>query len=99
MGDVIDAVFVNEDENAVVLVLVQPESWDADGDRIFDVQRRLNEYLAFALDGDLARFPEAEGRQVVISVECAEPPVNENEVRFFESARGQLAAVDVELRV
>jgi len=97
--DVIDAVFLDEQADAIVLVLVQPEPWDDAGDRILELQERLNEYLAFAFEGGLGQFPEAAGRRVVISVDCAEAPDGDNEVRFFDAVRAQLEDVGVELRV
>jgi hypothetical protein len=95
----IDAMFAHDAEDAVVLVLAQPNAWDRDGKRLEDLQARLNEYLAFALDGELARrFPALAERKVVISIEYAEEP-GPQERRFFDIVREQLGRSGVELRL
>ncbi len=57
------------------LILVQRELWDGSDDQLADLQQRINEYLAFALDGELHRLhPESIGRPVVIQLDIEHEP-------------------------
>ncbi|WXA87063.1 hypothetical protein LVJ94_12340 [Pendulispora rubella] len=61
--------------------------WDGTKERLLRIQTRLNEYLAFALDGELSRrFPEDVGKKVHIRIDCDHVPDDVSSA-FLERAR------------
>jgi hypothetical protein len=67
---VVDAIFYDPkaDEYAMVLSISEPLSGDRSTLELF--QERLNRYLAFILDGELARkFPGTRGKRVRIEID------------------------------
>ncbi len=58
-----------------VLVLAQRRKWTGTDAQLRRLQRRVNEYASFALDGELTtRYPEAQGRRVKIRLDIAHAP-------------------------
>ena len=95
----IDAAFIDGTTGEAILVLVESDPWDAEGTRLEVLQRRLNECVTFAIDGQMTRqFPTTEGRRVAISVEYVEEP-GPNERRFFDIVREQLLQHGIDLRL
>jgi hypothetical protein len=95
----IDAAFIDGATGEAILVLVESDPWDVEGTRLEALQERLNECVAFAVDGQMTRqFPATEGRRVAISVEYVEEP-GPNEHRFFDIVREQLLEHGIALRV
>ena len=67
---------ITKTKNGVfVLVLIQRRKWTGSDAQLGALQQRLNEYAAFALDGELAkRYPEAKGKRVKIRLDIEHAP-------------------------
>lgn len=75
---VIDFLGFNADQNEVLLVLVEGRPWDLESDQPFQLQEKLNAYLSFVLDGEMAdSYPSFVNKPVRIRLECVTPPPEE----------------------
>jgi uncharacterized protein DUF6572 len=62
---VVDIVSYDARTDAVVLSLVEEREWGLHGELLIDLQAKLNYYLAFVLDGQLAQeYPQYVGKGV-----------------------------------
>lgn len=72
---VLDALAEDKVTGEVVLIMFEPRSWTVGDQQLFQLQEKLNAYLSFALDGELAeQLPQMAGRPVRIQLNCSEPP-------------------------
>jgi hypothetical protein len=82
-----------------VLVLVQRKKWTASDAQLRGLQKRFNEYAAFALDGELTkRYPEAEGKRVKIRLDIEHAPDRTTKV-FLRRITAALAEHGIPLEV
>lgn len=96
---VLDALGQDPATGEVVLVMFEPRPWDGGDTQLFQLQEKLNSYLSFALDGEMAeQLPQLAGRAVRISLACAEPPP-EPVVSLLAKVREQIAFQGVGLTV
>lgn len=73
--NVIDLVTHDPKSDAYALIMVQTSKWDDSQQQLDQLQAKINNYLHFALDGDLVRkYPQAAGRPVRIQLDCTTPP-------------------------
>jgi len=73
--DSIDMVAHNPERDEALLVMVEHREWSDRGELLPDLQAKLNTYLAYATEGQLAKdFPALSGKQVHIQVFVAAPP-------------------------
>lgn len=81
------------------LIIVEDGAWDGSPERLSKLQQKLNNYLSFALDGQLVRlYPEAQGHKVAIQIDCYRQP-DDDTLSFLESARERMKADGVALYV
>jgi hypothetical protein len=72
---VIDLVSYNPKTDTYSLIIVEERPWDGLGKRLLELQKRINEYLSFALDGEMMRrYPETKGKQIRILLSTTQPP-------------------------
>ena len=72
---VLDALGEDKVTGEVVLMMFEPRPWNLGDQQIFQLQEKLNAYLSFALDGELAeQLPQFAERPVRVQLNCAEPP-------------------------
>ena len=93
--------YISEDPRtgAFVLVIVENREWNGSAERIAELQCKLNAYLSFALDGELAkRFPDSIGKPVRVELFCVSHPDPETS-KFLEFARSQLRKEGVQFEV
>jgi hypothetical protein len=66
---------------------------------LFQLQEKLNAYISFALDGELAdSYPELAGQPLSVVVRCLEMPPSEA-VEFLGKVREQIALQGIDLIV
>ena len=71
----LDALGEDRVTGEVVLVMFEPRPWTLGDQQLFQLQEKLNAYLSFALDGELAeQLPQFAERPVRVQLNCAEPP-------------------------
>ena len=72
---VLDALGVDPSTDEVVLVMFEPRPWTGGEKQLFQLQEKLNSYMSFALDGEMAeQLPQVAGKKVRITLACAEEP-------------------------
>lgn len=96
---VVDAISIENATGNVVLTVSDHLEWDIDtNEHLLVLQEKLNTYLAFVESGEiLESYPDAEGRDVVISIACKFPP-NELARNFFDRAIAVVDGAGMKLR-
>jgi hypothetical protein len=96
---VIDVIAHDSKTDAVVLVMHQPNAWDGSDAQLLELQERLNAYVSFLIDGELAEaHPELAGKHARIEVRCAHMP-DVRAIDLLGAVRDQLAFQEIELEV
>ena len=73
--EVIDLVAHHPESDMVLLVLVEVRTWGERGELLPELQAKLNTYLGYAMDGQLAHdYPHLVGKRVAIQLSYAHPP-------------------------
>lgn len=77
-------------DNEWLLVLVEEGPWTSTiEDRLRSIQERLYGCVDAALDGDLAqRFPETNGKRIVVQLDCYDGPAEQVSEFFSNFADG-----------
>ncbi len=98
-ANVIDAMGIEAATGRVVLVIRHEGAWEGTDDQLFQLQEKLNAYLSFALDGEMAEgHPEFAGRPVDLRLEAANPP-DQRTLHMLAHARQQVGFQDIGLEV
>ena len=88
---VLDALAEDKVTGEVVLVMFEPRPWTLGDQQLFQLQEKLNAYMSFALDGELAeQLPQFAERPVRVQLNCAEPPP-QPVVDFLAKVREQVS--------
>jgi hypothetical protein len=96
---VIDLLAENPATGRVELVMFEPRPWDRGEDQLFQLQEKLNAYMSFALDGEMAEaYPALSGRPLSLVLRCVELPPPEA-VGFLAQVREQIALQGIDLEV
>ncbi len=98
---VIDVVAEDANTNEVTLIMLEPRPWDGSELRLFQLQEKINAYLSFALDGEMAEsFPQFQGKKIRLQLDCVGMPGNDA-VGFLSMVRDQIAfqGINLEVRV
>jgi len=98
---VIDIVADDAKTGEVVLIMLEPRPWDGSELRLFELQEKVNAYLSFALDGEMAEaYPELMSRPLRLQVDCVGMP-DETVVDFLSVVREQIGfqGINLEVRV
>jgi len=96
---VIDLLTHEANSGSVDLVMFEPRPWDGGDEQLFELQEKLNAYLSFALDGEMAEsYPQLEGKPIRIILRCLEAPPEEA-IDFLSHVREQIALQDIDLEV
>ncbi|HEV7403641.1 MAG TPA: DUF6572 domain-containing protein [Chthoniobacteraceae bacterium] len=96
---VIDLLTHDAKNGRVTLTMVEPRPWDGSEVRLFQLQEKLNAYVSFALDGELAEsYPAIAGLPLHIVLECATYP-DEATIDLLEKVREQLGFQQIDLQV
>ena len=88
---VIDLVADDSRTGEAVLIMLEPRPWDATEQRLFQLQEKINAYLSFALDGEMAEaYPALANRPLRLQLDCAGMP-GADVVGFLSTVREQIA--------
>jgi hypothetical protein len=89
--NVIDVVAHDANSDEVALIMQESRPWDGSDGRLFQLQEKINAYLAFALDGEMAEsYPSLVGKAVRLQLDCATGPDHRTQ-QFIEVVREQIA--------
>ena len=89
----------NERAGTVTLVMVERRPWDGSQRQLFQLQEKLNAYLSFALDGEMAaEYPALAALPLRLQLDCAEPPDSMVQ-HFLGIVREQIAFQGIDLTV
>ena len=95
----LDALAVDGATGETVLIMVEPRLWDGSEQRLFQLQEKINAYLSFALDGEMAEaYPQLAGKPIRLQLDCAVPPDSMTE-GFIGRVREQIAFQDMKFAV
>ena len=96
--NVIDMVSESSD-GEICLAMICSREWMDLGRPLTLLQAKLNNYLGYALDGQLARdYPDLLGRHVVVEIRYPDPP--DDELNDFVDRAARIAAsLGIELRL
>ncbi len=65
-------------DGEVILAIVEDRAWHADPRQLDDLRRKLENYAAFVVGGQLtSQYPNLVGQPVRIQIDCPEPPSGE----------------------
>jgi hypothetical protein len=98
---IIDIVAHDAPTGSVALIMLEPRPWDGSELRLFQLQEKINAYLSFALDGEMAEaYPALAGLPLRLQLDCATPP-DSMTVSFLSHVREQIAfqGIDMQVRV
>ena len=97
--EVIDLLAQDAQSGRVQLVMFEPRPWDGGEEQLFQLQEKLNAYMSFALDGEMAdAYPEVVNKPLSVVLRCLEMPPSEA-VEFLAQVREQIALQGIELEV
>ncbi len=98
-SNIIDALGVEENSGRVVLVIRNDAPWDGSATQLYLLQEKLNAYVSFALDGEMAgAYPDFASRPIGLRIDCATPP-DPATLRLLSHVRRQLQFQDIALEV
>jgi len=98
---VIDVIAHDSKTDEVTLVMLESRPWDGAELRLFQLQEKINAYLSFVLDGEMAEaYPQFEGKKIRLQLDCVGMPGNDV-VGFLSMVREQIAfqGINFEVRV
>ncbi len=98
-ANVIDALGIDEPSGRVTLVIRHDAAWDGSDAQLYLLQEKLNAYLSFALDGEMAESsPAFANRPLGLRIETATPP-DPRTLRLLAHVRRQIEFQDITLEV
>ena len=96
---VIDVIAEDKKTGEVVLVMNEPEPWDGTDEQLLTLQERLNAYVSFLLDGEMAEaHPEFVGKPTRIELRCAHIP-DTRALELLGHIHDQMAFQEIRLEV
>jgi hypothetical protein len=96
---VIDVIAYNGATGEVTLGLIERREWDDSDEQLFQLQEKLNTYVSFALDGELAEaYPDLANKPLRIKLQCPGRPTG-RALGFLEAVRRQISFQGIRLEV
>jgi len=96
---IIDAIAQDAKTGEVVLVMNQPDEWNASDEQLLALQERFNAYVSFLLDGEMATdHTHLAGKPARIEVRCAHMP-DARALELLALIYDQLAFQEIKLEV
>ena len=96
---VLDAFAHDTRANKVVLAMYEGRPWSGEDWQLFQLQEKLNAYVSFVLDGELAEgFPDLVGKPVEIQLRSIHEP-DARTLDLIEQVRQQLALQQIAFAV
>jgi hypothetical protein len=79
--------------------MVETRPWDGSDARLFQLQEKVNTYLAFALDGEMHEaYPDFVNKPLRLELRCVAPPDTAT-LHLLELVRVQIAFQGIQLEV
>jgi hypothetical protein len=95
----LDAFAHDTRDDVLVLAIFETRAWDLGDRQLWQLQEKLNAYVSFILDGEMAdNFPHLKGKPVRIELRTVHEP-SERAMGFLGRARDQLALQQIALEV
>ena len=89
--NIIDSIVHDAKTDEVILTMVERRPWDDSDEQLFQLQEKLNAYVSFIMDGEMAEaYPALTTKLIRIRLECTTPPT-ETVRGFLEMVYEQLA--------
>jgi len=96
---VIDVIAEDPKTCEAVLVMNEPNEWNGSDEQLLALQERLNAYVSFLLDGEMAEtHPELAGKRARIELRCAHMP-DASARELLGLIHDQLAFQEIKLEV
>jgi hypothetical protein len=97
--NVIDVVAHDVKTDEVALIMHEAREWDGSDGRLFQLQEKINAYLAFALDGEMAgAYPAFVGKAIRLQLDCATAP-DVRTLGFIDVVRRQIAYQGIKFEI
>src|SRR5271154_5880692 len=97
-ANVIDVVAHDPATDEVALIMIETRPWDGSDPRIFQLQEKINAYLSFALDGEMAEEqPDLAGKPLRLQLDTV-TPVDPRTMDFIAIVREQIGYQEIEFR-
>jgi len=97
--NVIDALGIDEGTGRVLLVMRHEGAWEGSAGQLYLLQEKLNAYLSFALDGEMAEaYPDFAGRAIGVRIESGSAP-DARTLHLLTHVRQQIEFQDITLDV
>ena len=98
-SNIIDALGIDEPTGRVLLVIRHEAPWEGSPEQLYLLQEKLNVYLSFALDGEMAEaYPDFAGRPLSLRIDCSAAP-DARTLHMLGHVRRQLEFQDIQLEV
>jgi hypothetical protein len=96
---VIDFLAFDATSGHVLLVMFEKRPWHEPNLQLFQLQEKLNAYLSFILDGEMAdAYPQFVDKPIVLRLECSEPPADQM-LEFLQIVHDQTALQGISFEV
>lgn len=93
--DVLDAIAHDTRTDEAVLAMFETRPWSGEDWQLFQLQEKLNAYVSFALDGEMAEhYPELAQKKLRIQLRCTHEP-DDRTLAFCERIHEQLSLQDI----
>jgi len=93
---VIDFIGYDPQTDKVTLAMIEERNWDGSEEQLRQLQEKINNYLSFVLDGQLARaYADYKHKKVVFQPNCSFPP-DAHTLTFLEQVKNALVQYDIE---
>ena len=98
-SNVIDALGIDDASGRVILVIRHDAPWDGSDAQLFLLQEKLNAYVSFALDGEMAAdYPDFAGHPIGLRIDCFAAP-DPRTLHLLAHVRRQLEFQDIRVEV
>ena len=87
---VLDLVTHDPVTGLVTFVMIEDRPWNGGEKQLFQIQEKINSYLSFILDGEMAEsHPQFVGKPVALQLDCPDYP-NDPVIDFLDRIQQQL---------
>lgn len=93
---VIDFIGYNPQTDKVTIAMIEERNWNGSEEQLQQLQEKINNYLSFVLDGQLARtYAEYKNKKVVFQLNCSFPPDARTHT-FLEQVKNALGQYEID---
>jgi hypothetical protein len=79
--------------------MIEARPWDGSDEQLFQLQEKLNAYLSFALDGEMAEaYPHFAGKPLRLRLDCHAPPDTRTQ-EMLDAVSRQIAFQEIRFEV